>query len=847
MYLLSCVLLLEIKQYNSVVKVLANLNQELVSDSSIQSWSTELIGSTSIKLSGIVRGNKNDSLHIYLESTNGNILVKSLSQLYLVLLSTYDIEQFLSVSLRNDVFIEKIALQLYWATFNLFGSFITTNLFNKQGGNFVAEKFGVYIVLGNFVFNNKQEYLCTVSVFVLKNNNEVLIESTLMTEMLYFTINVARSIQLEKGDRLWLKVTSSCLKVVLSSSTTYSVGYLDKKEGFSSFLHKIESYIVKDNWNVLDLFNFNHKNQGGFLTNHVNHLSNFVSFEDAGLVLVTVNLLLKVPLNTTLIKLAVTKNVEAITLDQKNHFGDKISLVSQSFSSTSQQTISFVSLIEVAKNDHLRLNIFSSTSEQWFVLSKSTVSLVVLSVIQGPQDQELRPFLASDDWELLSCLKVSNEELVYSVNGLFSTHKSNVFFVTTSVLIVNNLLEDEIKIALIYNKAVFEKKKILLASEEQNINSNFTLKFSSIFVMNIGQNIGIFMQSLRSINLKVSCSISFLPFGSIENVIGFQGNLAVSIEGSNDAVELKNFYDPSRTEFSLDYHYNNGQYFSFGEGVFKAPVKGIYLISANIVVKGLIPNDAQSVFVTACLNINNKHSTYCIKRSIVSLRTKKKISLTLSMGGPIRFFKEDKINLVVFSSSSGVWFVEKSTSFSALLIDDEKSAKGFFAILPRVRVRLIKNYWSLISGWTAESKVGHRFVYTSKESPVIDNSEKVVAHYSGTYIFSLQLYLKRNSTSHNYQLFIKVGEQAFVCDEAAGKYDEISLTCSMVIALKKEDECSFLIKSEAEITEQSFFTDKVNDIEKGYLSIYLILDEKPFQASSFVLKVLVYFVCFFKI
>nr|XP_047136067.1 uncharacterized protein LOC100203660 isoform X2 [Hydra vulgaris] len=836
LYLLSCILLIEIRQYNNIIKVLANLN-EGVSDNSLQSWSTEQTGLTSIKVNGLFRANKNDTLRVYIESTNGNIVVKSHSQLNLVLLSTYDIRQFVSASLLNDVFVEKKAIRFPWTSINIFSSFITTNLFNRQGGGFVAEKQGIYIVLGNFIFNNKQDYTCTTSVIIFKNSNEVLIESTMMASAFYFTINIARSIALEKGDRVWLNVTSSCLKLVLSNSTTYGIGYLNQKEGLSVSLYKIESYIGKDNWNLLDLFNYGNNKNSGFSNRNVHHASNFVSFKEAGLVLVTINLIVKAPFNTT-IKLAVTKNVEAMTLNQKDYFGETFSLVTQSFSSTSQQTISFVSLLEVAQNDNLRLNIYSSTSEQWFVLSNSTVSLVLIYSNRIPQVPELKLITTSLDWKLLSCIKDDPyEELIYINKGLFNTHQSKVFFVSIFVLVTDNLLEDEVKVALIYNEAVYEKQKILLVSEVHNVNSKTIFKLFSTLVINIGQNVGIFIQSSKLLNLKVSCSISFSPLGSMENVIGFQASLDNPNFGQN-SIEVARFYDSSQSEFSRDYHYNNNNFFSYGEGLFKAPVTGIYLISAIIIVKDLIAYDTQSAYVTACLNVNNKHSIYCTKRLVASFKSRVKRSFTLSLVGPIKLSKEDKTNLVVYSNFSGSLHVAKFSSFSIVLINDidDNSAKGFLVNIPKIIVRKTENQLNLINGWSSECPSSGCFECISKDNPVILNLEKVVVHYGGTYVLSLQIHLKNKVALESYQLVIKFDELILVCDETAEMYNEVSLSCLFVLLMKKEDEFSVLIRSRADVTDQNFFTDKFDILEKGYLSIYLLHDEKSFQASSFFLK-----------
>ena len=849
-YFISCSLIVD-QKHAGLITAAININEEEILDSTLQSSSYEGIGETTIQVNGLFRTYTNGIVSIYLLSKGDGQIVKTSSQLSFTLLSKYGITQALSLRLKKDVYINS-AQKLSWTSTNTFGGFISTNLFTISDGYFVAKRDGSYFVSCNFIFRNQNsadECLYELTVYT-GNKDEFLTSSKISpSKQSITTINIAGTINLKKGNKIWPVVTTPCLQTFLVKKTTYSLSFLPSNTGFSVVSKTISSYIYESGWTLMHFSSFTDKFKGGYVNPAQTKKKYYLAFRYSSLLLITANILITTPLNSlsniTGLKLAITRNVIPKKNTERDVLGLPHLLTTLSGDSLSQATICISSLIEVRQNDNLRFSFYFPQQNKWILRKGSTVSAIVVRSYDNTRANTRTNMngIASKWMHLSSCSSHNKDEIVETTNGIVKVSKSGIYYVTAHVTIFNYKL-NIMDVALIYDHGQTKRSKTILYTKEMSINKTFTFQLASAIRINADQELGMYVQLPGVSSFQVNCDISVAYIGYIFGIIGFQANLNSNYNlKSSGYVSVRDYYDPSVSALSDQFHYNTGNRFSFHNGTFMVPATGIYMISANVVI-----NDfnmmAKLSWVTVFISINDNLQTALASKRLRKLKLvspDRFSTISFCLTAPIKLVRYDTVKLKIFSRLDYKWTINKLTSFSVVLISELTLSHGFLGY--RSYNEFSRNgKWRSLYGWSTQNPVNGRFSGIAIDSPRVIDNKKIQIRKSGQYIISFHLLLQQTKPKYFAIGLIETKDDlneinARACNEFNNPFQIMAIGCSILMHCEKGEQYYVKLSTAENIQVADFINRKYEHFAVTFISAILLNRPPSYQASFQTLKV----------
>ena len=844
---MSCTLIIE-QKYRGLLATVININNEPLTESTLQSKSKEETNVTTIQVHGLFRTHGNGNFAVYVISNGNGLTIKTNSQLTVTLISKDLLSQAFSLRFKNNVFVSD-SMRLSWTSTGTVGSFITTNLFTLSDGYFVCELDGSYFISGNFIIQNGYNRDCDYEVIVYTDNKNVLMRTSklITNKQTISTINFSGIFSLEKGNKIWLELKTSCIHSRLLKLTTYSLTFLPSTTGFSLTSEKLFSYIDERGWFQINFSPFTNDFKGGFLNPSSAKGTDSIYFHQSGLFIISANILITTPVNVTGLKMAVTRFGRSIATPMRE--GDLQFLSILPSVTVSQTIISLSFLIELWDNEYLSLSFYFPEYKKWIVLKDSTVSgVLVKSYVNQRVIPQKKMETDAGKWKHVSlCYSDSNANTVDIDKGVLKVLRSGIFYFTTH-LTVYNYKHSEMSVAFIYNNEDEFRRKVALYAKETSIDRNFTFKLASTLRINVKHSLGMYVYLPKISTFNIMCHVSLVFIGYISSIIGFQANLKtdLSIKSAvNNSVI--NYYDSSRNELSKHFYYNTGKkLFSFNDGTFKVPVNGIYLMSVNIIIKDVSMMAANSLVTVMVVYVDSKKNqgapwknTALFSKRLRKLKPTDKLStISFSLTAPIQLIKNKYVVLKVRSDHKCI--IDKRTSFSVVLLSELLLARGFLGYRSHNELTESRQWWTLIGWFTKNpSKLKGRFDSTLKSDPKIVDNRKIVIYKSGVYIISFHIHLKQQKQSKSFSIGLfknsdSLNVNTHVCDELRNPFEVISIGCSIVMYCEQGSEYYVKISSSDGIKMEDFVDEEDKD---SFISAIMISNQPSYQASVLKLNV----------
>lgn len=841
-YHVSTSVITEVKKDDKIT-LAVNVNEELISDSSLQSMYDDIPGTTTIQVHGLLKCSSGASIVVYLISNSSGHVLKKSSRISLVLLSSVLNHQGFSLRLLHDVPIKKAISRLKWTSLNAFGNFIDTNLFTISEGYLVTESNGLYYVSGNFMMRNRFIEKCThhVYMYIDKLTNSVVM-STKATFSAHkiFTINFARTFYLQKGRRVWLQILSSCFYTDILKHSTYSLTYLTSKQGYSLQSEKFSSYLHTQGWTLMRLNVFEKNSPGGYISEGHQIQSDHLLIKTDGTILVTGIFYFKAPLNSTDLKVMITRN-------GRPQFGLKDTPHVQSTSSSLsiyRAMITISSLMVVKANDFLIFSIYFPTSETWILVKNSSISLVYVKSNVEHNVAKVHKFQGESlSWSILKSCKINNDRQVNFKNGVIKVMQSGIYFMSIYVTVLG-YKQNQLSLAMIFDKDNSIKKKEALSATETSINQIFTLKLASSLRIDTDQPFGFYLRVPVSFEFQAKCSVSLTYLGYIPNVIGFQGNLQQDLKKSAGYSTADGYYDPSRVKLSRKFYYNTGKNFNFKTGVFTAPMAGIYLVSVNVVIRNANAMADDSFFTVVVYYKNHPNSVLLSKRleKINHVAADRKATMSFCITAPMKLQSSDELVLKILSRTDYDWTIDKCTSFSVVLLSSLQFANGFVAHRSVSFNINTKDKWAKILGWSTSNPTDGRFDGTSLKSPELVANEQIMIHTTGLYILIFHLHLKQNIKQKHFQIGLFVEDESYhlklleTCDELADPFKITSTSCFLIMKCEKNHKYMFKLYSSDGIDRSNLYNFHQEKLHVAFLSAVLLNQPLEYEAGGYHIK-----------
>ena len=873
-HVLSCQLFVENSSQNKQnANLLVNINDERTG--TFQSVATLYKNSiVSLTINGIVKVIDRTIVRVYIENES-RLKILNGSRLIIDRVSAtgYQLQAF-SVQMKPKVWgfklnrLNSVSFEV-WSSQENRNSFIDTNLFVPANGVLVAESDGIFLISTNIMLLSGEDKICKNTLIVKTNgnqNNTIEVRNSKPNER--FTISLIRFLRLSKSDRLWMEITSTCDKVRVYPESTFSCSQISGTVHRAT-LSSPDDVSLKNNvgWSFFNLSIFKpidstqDHDENGFQLGLGN-----ISCQTNGVVYVSIHLDLIKPSilsDDAVVKLAATKN-HLLKKDGPDDIFASAYARSRHTMQPDNTRLELVTRLQVKKADILGFNIFlPKSSGKWILLNESKIYVTIISN-EEPQrsNQSSTDITLKEEWSpLANCIPIHSENVKVISESLYDVVENGVYIFSANFEIVDIEDNTDLELALIY-KSENNQQKTLLYSMESGVTSSRSVKQASTLKLRSGNGFQFFIRSVGSQPqiIKGACSFDLKFLGDHSSMVGFQANLKKDfiIQGNTGYFTINNFQnlddDPKFSSLS----YNTYKGFNHAEGVFKAPFRGIYMVSLNLVAKHLIMTSNEN-YAVAMIKINSNDSAFfSLKqhkfRSTSTDDSLRNTTTSFCVTGPVYLNDHDEVKIEFFVNGDDRWEIDARSSFSMVLMTQQLN--GFLVHRPSVnKVQPIENTKeSIVSGWEEmqTSPPYGGFVGTTKSSPTIQKSGVITFAVDGWYTISINILLKQHITKDALpEITLKlVRELTYVggladespneihCDRLVVDFEVTPCGCQLTRRFNQGDSYTIrILRDDSVISSNDFYNSQTNDQNMAYLSVLLLDEAVNFQSGMLNLQV----------
>ena len=781
-YLVGYIVNVEIKQPASIQSCLqishtSKCGGTLIAKHNSSDASKDATLKHSLQATGVIKLYAGDEISLLLESNKqwksglGSIFFGHLVREYGYLPAFYA-----SPSTRYELRNARDPRLRSWDVTGKPGSFKSSREFSENYGVFSVTQSGFYFVSTNLVIekgSGVKQYRLGVSSNQQRITDDV-IEAPSRT-----TVTTLQSSTLLKFDAnvnifLYIKTIGNSKSVVLPQSS-FSVAMLHQGIRNANW-HHLTSSVVTQFGKIHKWIDFN-----GFSEEKVdNGTSNTLRADSAGVYLLCLNwkILFSAPdMGHFSVKTWSEQSLKTLLLSN------------QDIDVFQKTTISTTNVVVLAKGDIVTVEVTSSL-QSWFLDKGSSISLLKLQEIYSAFGLSA-PFVStkfSNVWVKFSDLELSKNKEDFSftadpMQGNYVIHRAGIYFVSANV-VLGNLVSATVHACI----AVDDKPSVAdgLTTISAGASGKSTIAVSSAIFLRKGQKVGVYMkiESHTGWQLRKGSSFSVVFLGSVSVAVGFQTTLFADITqrstGWNTPSSWNRICDVTSMPWSFA---SNAQLSQFG--VFAAPVTGVYLTTANVIVGNVDLIDEQSAFI-AMISVNKETGSdllYLRKTSkIAPTQSDVRNDIAFNIAATLYLKKGDTVSVKVCSKADSFWTIRKSTGFSVVLVSTMKqgTTNAFLALMHNATDNA--SVGTSISNW-ATSGVDPRMFKLGDD---ILSEDTVRISHNGIYVISLNFHVKADSMAE-----ISIGfmdprtKRATICAVNTQLYRSSFISCHVVLYLSE--------------------------------------------------------------
>jgi len=847
---------------NQQLKLLVNIDDE--SDSSFQSFNDISSGYATILVNGIFRITTRTIVNVHLKTHSQLAMLKGSNVRFRLLSGTGFTEAF-SLRMTPAVWryklnrLKNVSFQI-WSGAETRGSFVNTDLVVASNGYFVAGSNSIYMMIANIILVSEENRSCMNSIIFKVNDNKIAAihnETTQTIETV--TINVLRYLKLTKNDRLWLELASTCDKVRVHYQSTFSVcQFHESTKGFSSTNDREFSVTSIDDldWFPVNLENFNKSFYvGDFEENNdaIAVSTIFIRTKMAGVILVSIatRILIANDLPQNLI-LAITRNKIPENKENITKQADVFSAQKVSKERADEINLQLSAEFIVKTDDVLTVKVFRPQLGRWlFEKNSQYISVVYLQVADKLELPINGAFHLTKSWRILELCDFNSDYIVLYANGSIGIRENGVYFISVDFQVDKKVEKSDIELALKLSDGI-ERRTVLYASERE-VDYTKTFKIASSLRLHTTHTLGVHVKANNVQTIKASCARFQIHFiGDHYSVVGFQANLKNDfvVNGNGGYFSIRNFLNIANSTNQNTFYYNTAEGFDYDRGAFKAPVKGIYMLSVNVVIKDVIMTSSLN-YAALMVKINKKDSAFfklkqhkAVHKGESGVRSS---TVSFSANGAVELKEHDEVTLEVYVNSDERWSVDARSSFSIFLVGQQPN--GFLMYRPSIKLEkeIQDSDAKTISGFkTSRFPPPYgMFAGATVDIPTMQDTKTIMFAKDGTYIVSLNLLLNRQGADKVVTLKLvkdnttnNVQQEEIRCDTLTTSFQVLSTSCTIVKRFRRGDICTIQIASSNGVFDnKDFYNEQSSDQNMAYISVVILGKAVNFQAGLVNLKV----------
>ncbi|XP_066921276.1 uncharacterized protein [Clytia hemisphaerica] len=841
-YLYSCTLIVQ-SDSDQIIQLQLNLNDEKTS--SFKSSLYVSAGDSTISNTGVIQVISQNVIRIYLKIKSSIKLLQN-SHFMLHLLSSKGTQQAFTVQTTPDVWhyqmnhLKVVSFQV-WSSQESKGCFSTTNLLVPANGFLVAESNGLFMISLNILIESEEDIECSNWVYLKTNENKIAcVHLEVSQPKQTLTINILKFLKLSMNDRFWIEMASSCNNVRVHHGSSFSGSQIQQPvQGLSLATSEHISRQNINGWFAPDLTIFRKPYSYDYNDNHIEMSAKHITIKTSGYAILAVDLYVNKPSdNSGEVILAVTRNQD--TIDTVTHLKES-SWVKKSKIKGTQFNLHLISRMLVDSGDTVRIQIFFPGQGRWILLKNSSLAIQVLEATSSTMLQKSSTVvLISKKWSILHhCLSLDQLNVKILYDSSMKVRKNGIYNVEFVFKLSESKESIDLEIGLLHDEP-------LLYSKENSIRSGNTLKLSSTVRLNADMLFGFYIKGNKESPVKGVCRVKLTYLGDHHSIIGFQANLQKNfITQGNTGYFRINKYDKPNS----DLYYNTYEGFDHDRGIFKAPFRGIYLVSINVVILKVIMNSKQN-YVAVMLKVNDKETIFFDLKEHKFLskdeQNPRNSTISFCMSGALHLNDHDTVHIEVYVNNDVQWEIDSRSSFSMVMLTSQNN--GFSAYRPSIKLKNTDQMnQKIVSGW----ELGHpaspyaMFKGTTKSAPKLDGGDNIKFAVSGNYLISVQILMQYQEPQK--ELTLKLVESSsqkkktieFECDTYTMNFNVMSISCQFFGNFDKDEIYTVQISTGVRsfIGVYNFYNNKQNNDENmAYLSVVLLGNVVDYQAGLLYLQ-----------
>ena len=579
-YFYSCTLVVKSESEQNI-QLQLNLNDEKTS--SFKSSMSVNPGDSTITNTGVIQVISQNVIRVYLKAKSSIKLLQN-SHFLLTLLSSQGTQQAFTVQTTQEVWryklnhLKDVSFQI-WSAQESKGCFSTTNLFVPANGFLVAESTGLFLISLNIWLVSEEDVECSNWTYLKTNKNKIAgvhLEISQPKETL--TINILKFFKLSMNDRFWIELVSSCSNIRVHHGSSFSGSLIPLPvQGVSLVTSAHISRQNVNGWFAPDLTIFRKTYGKDYIDDQIEISAKHIVTKTSGYAILAVDLQLNKPAGKLgEVILAVTKNQDTV-----DHLKES-SWVKKSKIKGAQFNLHLVSRIIVDAGDTIRIQVFLPGQGRWILLKNSSLAIQIIEDSKPSELQKLSTISLSKQWSVIDvCLPLDQLNVKYLSDKLMKVHKNGIY----NVQFVFKLSESEQSIDLEIGLLYGETKEPILYGKENSVRSGKALKVSSTVRLSADIEFGFYIKGNIGLSVKGVCRVELTYLGDHYSIIGFQANLQKNFitQGNTGYFRINKYRKPN-----WNLYHNTYEGFDYDGGVFKAPFRGVYLVSINVVILKVI-------------------------------------------------------------------------------------------------------------------------------------------------------------------------------------------------------------------------------------------------------------------